>query len=111
MASVARMSSEAKSFIAGLYRRTAGKDLRIFFRRRSTINRTKVRDARIMIAGRRSVESGPKTETSILGASLTEMSRYTVFIEPTATGYSAPVPELPGCVAAASTLDETRQFI
>jgi len=39
------------------------------------------------------------------------MTRYTVFVEPTGTGYSAHVPELPGCVAAASTLDETRQFI
>ncbi len=39
------------------------------------------------------------------------MSRYTVFIEPTATGYSAHVPYLPGCVAAASTLDEARQLI
>ncbi len=39
------------------------------------------------------------------------MSRYTVFIEPTATGYSAHVPDLPGCVAAASTLEETRQLI
>jgi predicted RNase H-like HicB family nuclease len=40
-----------------------------------------------------------------------EMSRYTVFFEPTATGYSAYVPDLPGCVAAASSLDETRQLI
>ncbi|MGB6946613.1 MAG: type II toxin-antitoxin system HicB family antitoxin [Bryobacteraceae bacterium] len=39
------------------------------------------------------------------------MSRYTVFIELTTTGYSAHVPDLPGCVAAASTLDETRQLI
>lgn len=39
------------------------------------------------------------------------MSTYTVFIEPTATGYSAYVPDLPGCVAAASTLEETRQLI
>lgn len=39
------------------------------------------------------------------------MSRYTIFIEPTATGYSAHVPDLPGCVAAASTLEETRQLI
>ena len=39
------------------------------------------------------------------------MSRYTVFIEPTATGYSAHVPDLPGCIAAASTLEETRQLI
>jgi predicted RNase H-like HicB family nuclease len=39
------------------------------------------------------------------------MSRYTVFIGPTATGYSAHVPDLPGCIAAASTLEETRQLI
>jgi predicted RNase H-like HicB family nuclease len=39
------------------------------------------------------------------------MSKYTVFFEPTATGYSAHVPDLPGCVAAATTLEETRQLI
>jgi predicted RNase H-like HicB family nuclease len=39
------------------------------------------------------------------------MSTYTVFIEEAATGYSAYVPDLPGCVAAASTLEETRQLI
>lgn len=39
------------------------------------------------------------------------MSRYTVFIEPTETGFSAYVPDLPGCVAAASTLDGTRDLI
>lgn len=39
------------------------------------------------------------------------MSKYTVFIRPTATGYSADVPDLPGCVAAAATLEETRQLM
>jgi predicted RNase H-like HicB family nuclease len=39
------------------------------------------------------------------------MSKYTVFFEPTATGYSAYVPDLPGCVAAATTLEETRQLM
>ncbi|MBM3798184.1 MAG: type II toxin-antitoxin system HicB family antitoxin [Acidobacteria bacterium] len=39
------------------------------------------------------------------------MSKYTVFIESTATGYSAHVPDLPGCVAAAATLRETRELI
>ncbi len=39
------------------------------------------------------------------------MLKYTVFIEPTATGYSAYVPDLPGCIAAASTLEETRHLI
>jgi predicted RNase H-like HicB family nuclease len=39
------------------------------------------------------------------------MSTYTVFIEPTESGFSAYVPDLPGCIAAASTLEETRQLI
>ena len=39
------------------------------------------------------------------------MSKYTVFFEPALTGYSAHVPDLPGCVAAASTLEETRQLM
>ena len=39
------------------------------------------------------------------------MSKYTVFFEQTPSGYSAHVPDLPGCVAAASTLEETRQLM
>ena len=39
------------------------------------------------------------------------MNRYIVFFEPTATGYSAHVPDLPGCVAAGQTLEETRELI
>jgi predicted RNase H-like HicB family nuclease len=39
------------------------------------------------------------------------MSKYAVFFEPTATGYSAHVPDLPGCVAAGGSLEETRQLI
>ena len=39
------------------------------------------------------------------------MSKYTVFFEPTSTGYSAHVPDLPGCVGAASTLEETRELM
>ena len=39
------------------------------------------------------------------------MSTYTVFFEPTASGYSAHVPDLPGCIAVAPTLEETRQLI
>ena len=37
--------------------------------------------------------------------------RYAVLYEPTRTGYSAHVPDLPGCIAAAGTLDETRQLM
>lgn len=39
------------------------------------------------------------------------MNRYTVFFEPTPSGYSAHVPDLPGCVAAAATLEATRTLI
>jgi predicted RNase H-like HicB family nuclease len=37
--------------------------------------------------------------------------RYAVLFEKTDTGYSANVPDLPGCVAAGSTLDETVDLI
>ena len=37
--------------------------------------------------------------------------KYAVLYEPTATGYSAHVPDLPGCVGAAATLDETRELM
>ncbi|MBV9745420.1 MAG: type II toxin-antitoxin system HicB family antitoxin [Acidobacteriia bacterium] len=39
------------------------------------------------------------------------MNKYLVFFEKTATGYSAHLPDLPGCVAAAPTLEETRLLI
>lgn len=39
------------------------------------------------------------------------MSRYTVFFERTPTGYRAHVPDLPGCVAAATTLEGTRELM
>ena len=37
--------------------------------------------------------------------------KYAVLYEPTPTGYSAHAPDLPGCVAAAATLDETRELM
>ena len=37
--------------------------------------------------------------------------RYAVLFEKTDTGYSAHVPDLPGCVAAGSTLEETSTLI
>jgi predicted RNase H-like HicB family nuclease len=37
--------------------------------------------------------------------------KYAVLFEQTATGYSAHVPDLPGCVAAGSTLVETTDLI
>jgi predicted RNase H-like HicB family nuclease len=35
------------------------------------------------------------------------MSKYLIILEKTATGYSAYSPDLPGCVAAGSTREET----
>ena len=37
--------------------------------------------------------------------------KYAVVFEKTSTGYSAYVPDLPGCVAAGATLDETAELI
>jgi predicted RNase H-like HicB family nuclease len=37
--------------------------------------------------------------------------RYAILIEKTATGFSAHVPDLPGCVAAGETREETVQLI
>jgi len=37
--------------------------------------------------------------------------RFAILIDKTATGYSAHVPDLPGCVAAGETREETLQLI
>jgi predicted RNase H-like HicB family nuclease len=50
----------------------------------------------------------PKTQNS--ETSRVEM-RYAVLSEKTPTGYSARVPDLPGCVAAGSPLEETADLI
>ncbi len=39
------------------------------------------------------------------------MSRYVALIEKTGTGYSAHVPDLPGCIAAAGSYGETVKLI
>ena len=36
--------------------------------------------------------------------------KYAVLYEPTPTDYSAHVPDLPGCVGAAATLEEAREL-
>lgn len=51
-----------------------------------------------------------KTENSILKQAGTEM-KYAVLFEKTDTGYSAHVPDLPGCVAAGATLEETAELM
>jgi predicted RNase H-like HicB family nuclease len=37
--------------------------------------------------------------------------RFLILIEPTATGFSAHAPDLPGCIAAGETLEETKQLM
>jgi predicted RNase H-like HicB family nuclease len=37
--------------------------------------------------------------------------KYLVLFEKTSTGYSAYVPDLPGCIATADTLEETKRLI
>jgi predicted RNase H-like HicB family nuclease len=37
--------------------------------------------------------------------------RYAVLFEKTATGYSAYVPDLPGCVAAGASMEETAELL
>ena len=39
------------------------------------------------------------------------MTKYAVIYEPTRTGFSAYVPDLPGCIATGGTLDETRRLM
>jgi len=39
------------------------------------------------------------------------MKDYTIIIEKTATGYSAYVPDLPGCITVGDTVEETKQHM
>lgn len=39
------------------------------------------------------------------------MSNYTIIIEKTDSGYSAYVPDLPGCITVGDTVEETRKYI
>lgn len=39
------------------------------------------------------------------------MTRYAIVIERTGNGYGAHVPDLPGCIAAGATIEETEQLI
>ena len=39
------------------------------------------------------------------------MSRRPILIAPTRTGFSAHVPDLPGCIAAGRTLSETKRLM
>ena len=68
----------------------------------------------VTIAGRMSKDLSPDTWASILkqaGLKRKHVMTYTVIIEKTGNGYSAYVPDLPGCVAAGDTREETEALI
>src|SRR3954452_23193827 len=64
---------------------------------------------RVTIAGHPSMDFDRKTER-YPEAGWSEM-KYVVLFEKTETGYSAHVPDLPGCVAAGATLEETAELM
>ena len=66
---------------------------------------------KVTIAGHPSAEAAPKTLRSILNTSRAETMNFAVIYEKTSTGYSAYVPDLPGCVAGGATLEETTGLI
>ena len=39
------------------------------------------------------------------------MNNYTIIIEKTESGYSAYVPDLPGCITVGETIDQTREYV
>jgi len=49
--------------------------------------------------------------TTFLATNEHECMKYVTLFEQTATGFSAHVPDLPGCVAAGATLAETAELI
>jgi predicted RNase H-like HicB family nuclease len=60
--------------------------------------------------GSSSQDVGVDLKTSTNGKGVTGM-RYIVMIRRTSTGYSADIPDLPGCVATGMTVEHTRQQI
>jgi predicted RNase H-like HicB family nuclease len=61
-------------------------------------------------SSRRDTQEQPEASGALEMKSL-EMKSYVVIFEKTDTGYSAYPPDLPGCGAAAATLDETKALI
>jgi predicted RNase H-like HicB family nuclease len=60
----------------------------------------------------RRLEFGSLSAGKLIGAKRESMTnRYAVIFEKSRTGYGAYVPDLPGCVAVAPTLDETEKLI
>jgi predicted RNase H-like HicB family nuclease/predicted RNA binding protein YcfA (HicA-like mRNA interferase family) len=64
---------------------------------------------KVTVAGHMFEELDPKDEKIYTKASRPNMSRYPILIAPTRTGFSAHVPDLPGCVATGRTLQELKK--
>lgn len=63
----------------------------------------------VTVPGHGGDELAPGTLNSIYNASRTQMSKYLIILEPTATGYSTYSPDLPGCVSAGSSREEAQR--
>jgi predicted RNA binding protein YcfA (HicA-like mRNA interferase family)/predicted RNase H-like HicB family nuclease len=66
----------------------------------------------VTVSGHRNDDLAPGTLRSILkqaGLKVKSMSRYLIVIENTGRNYSAYSPDLPGCAATGSTIEETRK--
>lgn len=61
--------------------------------------------------GQASIEMPSGTLSSILRQAGLNKMKYPVIYEKSASGWGAYIPDLPGCVALASTLDETKRLI
>jgi predicted RNase H-like HicB family nuclease len=72
-----------------------------------------VKTGRVTIAGHPSVDVDPGSLKSILrqaGFKIMNM-KYTAIYAKTKTGYSGHIPDLPGCIAAARTLAQTKRYM
>jgi predicted RNase H-like HicB family nuclease/predicted RNA binding protein YcfA (HicA-like mRNA interferase family) len=72
------------------------------------------KSGKVTVAGQESMDIHPDTlkEHSATGRSQeSEMIEYTVILEQGENNWSAYVPDLPGCVAAAATREETAELI
>jgi predicted RNase H-like HicB family nuclease len=57
------------------------------------------------------MDPDPMTRNSFFETSGLELMEYAVLFEKTATGFSAHVPDLRGCVAAGATKEETAELM
>lgn len=70
-----------------------------------------VKPGRVTVPGRPVDETGTRNVAQDLPTSGMDVMKYAVVIEPAGTGYSAYVPDLPGCIPTGPTLGEVESGI